>query len=228
MLVLAASVAFAGSASLAALRLLTRSDEIHPRSYVFITRTFWLHLFGHGVAAIVPFPVYWFWPTNWAPLFTASPWFVAIASPLFINGMLILQGLDIPNATGPLSQFGDAVRKDFEHRMRDEQFAAMRRFIAPYAGGVGYDEAYALALAHIPRQMPEDEANIFQQAIRAAKTAEEVMELYIRHIGMNSFRFVYKKKKAEDLAQLLLFPKRSAEDESVDPPVRHRRDHTNS
>jgi hypothetical protein len=226
MLVLAASVAFAGSASLAALRLLTRSDKIHPRSYVFITRTFWLHLLAHGIAAVVPFPVYWFWPTNWAPLLTASPWFVAIASPLFINGMVILQGLDIPNATGPLSQFSDAVRKDFEQRMRDEQFAAMRGFIAPYAGGVAYDEAYALALANIPLQMSEDEANIFQQAIRTVRTAEEVMELYIRHIGMNSFRFVYQKKNAEELAQLLLFPKRSADHELIDSPPRHR-DHTN-
>jgi len=209
MLVLAASVAFAGSASLAALRLLTRSDKIHPRSYIFVTRTFWLHLLAHGIAAIVPFPVYWFWPTNWSPLLTASPWFVAIASPLFINGLLILQGLDIPNATGPLSQFGDALRKDFEHRMRDEQFAAMRGFIAPHAEGVGYDEAYALALAYKPLQMSEHEVKAFEQAIRGVRTAEEVMELYIRHVGMNSFRFVYKKKNAEELAQLLLFPKRS-------------------
>jgi len=211
MLVFAASVAFAGSASLAALRLLTRSDTIHPRSYIFVTRTFWLHLSAHAIAAIIPFPVYWFWPTNWSPLLTASPWFVAIASPLFINGLVILQGLDIPNATGPLSRFGEALRRDFEQRMMDEQFAAMRRFIAPYAESVNYDEALALALRKIPLQMLEQDAEAFRQAIFGVRTAEEVMELYIRHIGMNSFRLVYKKKNPEELAQLLLFPDRGCD-----------------
>jgi hypothetical protein len=202
----AASVAFAGSVFLAALRLLTRHDNVHRRNYVFVTRTFCFHLFIQGIAAVVPFLVYWFWPNNWSAIFTAPPWLVAIASPLFVNRLLKLEGLDFPNATGPLSRFANELRRDFDQRMVDEQFAAMRNFIAPYARGVSHFEAYTLASRNVPLQLPEEPREAFRKALEASNTAEEVMELYIRHIGMQSFLTFFKKKNEEDLAQLLLFP----------------------
>jgi hypothetical protein len=214
----AASVAFAGSVSLAALRLLTRHDKVHRRAYILITPTFWLYLVLHGIGAVVPFLVYWFWPNDWSSLFTASPWLVALLTPLVVNQILRLKGFDFPDATGPLSRFSNDVQRDFGHRMIDEQFAAMRGFIAPYAKGVNRFEAHTLASRNIPLQLPRQEADGFREAIATASTAEEVMELYIRHIGMNSFLFVFKKKEDEDLAQLLLFP--DSDDAAREPPVR--------
>lgn len=209
MIGLAASVAFAGSVFLAALRLLTRRDKVHRRSYVLITRTFYSYLFIHGAGAVVPFLVYWFWPNDWSPLFTASPWLVATITPFVVNRMLKLNGLDFPDATGPLSQFSDAVQQDFGHRMIDEQFAAMRTLIAPHAKGVSRSEAHALASRHIPLQLPDKQADAFRRAIEGASTAEDVMELYIRHIGMHSFRLFFKKKVEDEHAQLVLFPERN-------------------
>lgn len=206
MIDLAASASFAGSVFLAALRLLVRRDKVHRRSYVLITHTFWIYLFIHGIGAVVPFLVYWLWPRNWSPLFTASPWLVALVTPFVVNRMLKLNGLDFPDATGPLSRFGDEVQRDFGHRMIDEQFAAMSALIAPHAKGVTRTEAHSVASRHIPMQLPEKQADAFRKAIDGAASTEEIMELYIRHIGINSFRFFFKMKPDEEVAQLLLFP----------------------
>lgn len=206
MIVVAASVAFAGSVTLAALRLLTRRDRIHRRSYILITPTFYGYLFIHGVGAVVPFLICRFWPNDWSPPFTASPWLLAVISPFVANRLLKLSGFDFPDATGPLSEFSDDVQQDFVHRMIDEQFVAMRTLIAPHAKGVSRSEAHAVASRNIPSQMPDERADAFRKAIDGASSTEEVMEFYIRHIGIHSFRMFFKKKADEELAQLLLFP----------------------
>lgn len=192
---------------IAALRLLTDTDQAHGRTHVSITSIFCLYLLFHGLAALLPFLIYQLWPQSWLPLITISPWLVAVLSPLAINEILKIDGLDLPEATGPFARFRVQVRSDFEHRMIDAEFAAMREYIAPFAEGMTHFAVSALALQNIPLQLSDEKADAFRAALRDSKTAEEAMELYIRHIGRSSFRSVFGRKTTEQkmLAPLPLF-----------------------
>jgi len=206
MIALAGTVALAGSVFLAALRLLIQNNEVHGRSYIFITPAYRLYLLFHGFAALPPLLICQFWPKNWSPFLTFSPWLVAIVAPLVVNQMVKVRGLGFPEATGRLSRFRGRVSKWIERKMIDEEFAAMRRFIAPFAKGMDLLEIRALVPLNIPLQLPADKAEAVCNAVKNAKTVEQAMELYIRHIGRESFLSVFKQNEEKPmLAPLPLF-----------------------
>jgi hypothetical protein len=191
---------------IAALRLLTRTDQTHGRSYVTFTAMFFLYLAFHGLAALLPFLAYQLWPQSWQPLITMSPWLMAVISPLVVNEILKVDGLDLPEATGPFATFRAQVRSDFEHRMIDAEFAAMRKYIAQFAEGMTLFTVTAMALQNVPLQLAAEKAVAFREALRNAKTTEDAMELYIRHIGKKSFRTVFgRTSKRKTLAGTPLF-----------------------
>jgi hypothetical protein len=191
---------------IAALRLLTDDDEGQGRTHVTITFPFLQYLLFHGLAAIMPFLPYRFWPESWLPLVSVSPWLVAVVAPLVVNQLLKLEGLDLPKATGPLSKFRDQLRRGFEHRMIEAEYVAMRTFTAPFAQDANLFVVREQMLRNIPPRLPATTANAFRDALRDTKTVEDAMELYIRHIGRKLFLHVFAKKQESEKPNLIPLP----------------------
>jgi hypothetical protein len=196
MIALAGTFALAASMLLAGLRLRIESDKVHGRSFVIITPAFRVYVLLHGLAALLPFPFHQFWGTKWNTLFTISPWAVAFTIPLLVNQMLKLQGLDLPKATTRLAKFRDQILLYMKERMFDQEFAAMREFIAPYATeDMSVVKVRMLAMLHHPAQLTADKKEALRVALDRAQSVESAMELYIRHIGRASFCSVFRKNE---------------------------------
>jgi len=202
----AATVALAGSMVLATLRLRTHTDRRYGRSYVHVTAAFRIYVFLHGFAALLPFPLHLFWSKESSALVTASPWVVALAAPLFVNKMVRLQGLNLPEATGRLSRFRNAVSTWIHEALVDCDTAAMRDFIAPFAKDMSVEEARILMSLHLPVHFAPKKAATIRATLGEAKTAERAMELYIRFVGRHSFVKLFEEKlKEKRLAPTPLF-----------------------
>jgi hypothetical protein len=196
-------VALAGSMLLAAVRLVTRYDKQHGSSYLVVTPASRLYVLLHGLAALVPFPIFEYWGKKWAFLGPFPPLFLAAVAVLFINQMLKLEGLDLPEATGRLSKLRAAVHGYVNQHLANEEHALMRTFLAPYTRNRELDEVRALELLNIPMQLREDRKKACRKAISNAQTIEDAMELYIRHVGMESFLCMFTPTPPDK--QLLLF-----------------------
>lgn len=189
---------------IAALRLSIHYSRCYGTSYIILTRAFWFFLFLHGGIAALLFLPLRLRPGDWP---SVSPWLFAVVAPLLVNQLLKLRPLDFPETTGPLSRFRDQFRKDFEQRMIDQEFTVIRNVVGPYAKGRSLFEVRALALQNIPLQLPARKAAAFRNSLLDAKTVEDVLELFIRHVGKESFQFVFGRESTETtaLASLPLF-----------------------
>lgn len=191
---------------IAALRLLNEDVEGQGRSHVTVTFPFLQYLFFHGLAAVMPFLPYRLWPESWQPLVTISPWLMAGLAALVVNQLLKLEGLDLPEATGPLSRFRDQLTRGFEHRMIEAEYVRMRKFLEPFAQDANLFLVREQMLRHIPLRLPEATAKAFRESLRETKTVEDAMELYIRHIGRKAFLLVFSKKQESVKPNLIPLP----------------------
>jgi hypothetical protein len=193
----AATFALAGSMILATLRLRTQTDKRYGRSYVHVTPAFRIYIFLHGFAALLPFPLHLFWSKESSALVTASPWVVMLAAPLFVNKMVRLEGVNLPEATGRLNRFRNDVSTWIHEALVDCDTAAMRDFIAPFAKDMSLEGARILMSLHLPVHFAPKKAAAIRTALAEAKTAERAMELYIRFVGKHSFVNLFEDKLKE-------------------------------
>jgi hypothetical protein len=191
---------------IAALRLLTRDDETNSGSAFLVSLPFLEFLIFQGASALIPFLLYQFWPDTWRPLISVSPWLVAVLSPLAVNQLLRLEGLELPEATGPLSRFRDRLRNHFEHELVVAEFIAMRTFIAKFAEGENLFVVRDKMLRAIPPRMRLDRADKLREALHRAETVEEAMELYLRCVGKRAFLFLFQKQKGGGTVALAPLP----------------------
>jgi len=223
----AAIFALAGSMVLAALRLRTETDIRYGRSYLHVTPAFRLYVFLHGFVALLPFPLQLFWAKETSTLISTSPWVVAVATPLFVNKLVRLQGLDLSQATGLFNRFRINVSTWIHEVLIDWENSAMHRFIEPFAKDMGVEEARILMSLHLPIHLSSEKEAAVRAALLDARTVERTMEIYIRMIGKHSFVALFGERlKEKKLAPTPLFDgpppddferRRQAREKSPDP-----------
>lgn len=180
---------------LALFRLVTHRDKTYGRSYVHCTPAACSYVALHGLAAAIPFAFHLIWaPKSDAAWLSASPWLVAVVAPLFINRLVKLQGIDVPEATGRLSRLRAEVSEYIHSLMIDQESAEMRDYVAAFAKNVSVQEVRLLAVATMPVHFAPKKKETILAAIDDARTTERAMELFIRLIGKNLFVSVFGEK----------------------------------
>jgi len=209
----AATVALMGSMVLAALRLRIETEKRYGHSFIHVTPAFRLYVSLHGLGALLPFLLHLFWAKETSALVSASPLVLMVATPLFVNKLVRLQGLDLPEATGRLSRFRSEVSVWIHETLIDWETSAMRGFITPFAKDMGLEEARILMTLHLPVHLSPEKKAAIHAALADARTVERAMEIYIRMIGKHSFVSLFGEKlKEKKLAPTPLFDGPSPDD----------------
>lgn len=190
---LAAPMTLAASLAMviAALRLWTQYDNVRGRHHIVVTLPLILYIFlsslFFGAAALLPFLPYGVWPQSWRSFVTVDPLVVAVLAPLVVNGLIKLDGFDLPQAIGPLSKLGYDICESIKKAMVNEEYIVLRDLIDPFAEGANLHIVLREMLRSIPIMLADEKANAFRVALNGVKTVEEALELYIRHIGKSVF-----------------------------------------